>query len=285
MGGRFSAYLALTKAPNPFTAMADVLAGALIAGGHKDIKSLVFLLASSACIYGAGFALSGIRRRNKNGVEMDAPPSGLAPAEIRILTAVLLLSGLGFAYMASLRALAGALVLAAFVIFYNAVAKETAIAGPLGMGACRALNLMLGMTAGAVYPHLFLLPLISLAYGASITVIGRFETGAAAYKRAAAVAGWAAVIMTLVIMSAFDILRSGAYIFLLFFAASTVPAVLGVLRNLSPETGRNTAKALALAFPILNAVYASGANSFMHGLPVALLALPALLLSRRFQLS
>jgi 4-hydroxybenzoate polyprenyltransferase len=152
---RLRALAELVRLPNVFTAMADVLMGYLFT--HDDLSrwgEFALLLAGSCVLYMAGMVLNDYFDRHVDAQERpDRPiPSGrIAPGLARRLGFAMLLAGGALGWTAS--AVAGdwkcavvATALAAMVLAYDCVLKQTPL-GPLAMGCCRALNVLLGMSA------------------------------------------------------------------------------------------------------------------------------------------
>jgi 4-hydroxybenzoate polyprenyltransferase len=172
------AYLELLRPANVVTALADVLAGFAVAGLGNP-WALPWLLLSTACLYAGGVVLNDVFDRRLDAVERpERPlPSGRVPvAHAGILGAVLLGAGVLAASRASREAGAIAAAIAALVLLYDAWGKRQALFGPINMGACRGLNLVLGMaavpgTAAASWP----LGLLSLIYIAGVTALSRGE--------------------------------------------------------------------------------------------------------------
>jgi len=172
------AYLQLTRPANVATALADVLAGYAIAGfGHR--RMLLWLLVSTACLYAGGVVLNDFFDRALDRVERpERPiPSGqVSAAAAGSLGAVLLLAGIAAAFMANPVAGVVGCAIAALVVLYDAWGKHRALFGPVNMGSCRALNLLLGVAAvpaalSAAWP-IALLPLI---YITAVTAVSRGE--------------------------------------------------------------------------------------------------------------
>jgi hypothetical protein len=139
----------LIRAPAALSVPGDVIAGAAAAGtlGRRTAG----LAGASVCLYWAGMAANDWADRELDAVERpERPiPSGRisAPAALGI-AAGLTAAGLAVAARAGgARALAVAVPLAAAVWAYDVRAKNTA-AGPAGMAACRALDVLLGASAG-----------------------------------------------------------------------------------------------------------------------------------------
>lgn len=184
------AWMRLLRLPNHATAVADVLAGYLIASRsiHVDwpAPALWWAILASLGFYGAGMVLNDvvdveIDREERPGRPLPSGRIGLRAA----VTAVNLLFSLGALAACSTAVVARspwpALVggaLTAAVWLYNRHAKFTGL-GPAVMGGCRGLNWLLGMTAaGAAFPsYLWLLPVGMGVYVMGITVYARDEAG------------------------------------------------------------------------------------------------------------
>jgi 4-hydroxybenzoate polyprenyltransferase len=158
---RLAAYLELVRLPNVFTALADVAMGFFVTQGAMDFGALAgsrfagfaLLLASSASLYLAGMALNDAFDVDIDLAERpDRPiPSGrVSISAARRLGLALLACGIIFAAGASVierdhrPAVIGAAIAAA-VFAYDWGLKRTFV-GPLGMGMCRSLNVLLGMS-------------------------------------------------------------------------------------------------------------------------------------------
>ena len=156
-------YLRLMRLPNVFTAMADVAMGFLFVqspwwnwNGWRDGWTLGLLVAASSLLYAAGMTLNDVF-----DVEIDRCrrperpiPSGQVSlgAARRLGWGLLFIGaaiGVGVAYFAGQpRTAAVAVVLAAVIVLYDALLKRTPL-GPVAMGGCRMLNVLLGMSVSA----------------------------------------------------------------------------------------------------------------------------------------
>jgi len=152
-------YAQLMRLPNVFTAFADICMGALAAHILPDKwLAFVLLLLSSGCLYCAGMVWNDFFDIDQDRKERPFRPipSGRVPRErAGRLGAGLLLMGIGLATLAGVSAsdwnwqpLAVALALVVAILLYDAWLKRT-WAGPLGMGSCRFLNVLLGVTVAA----------------------------------------------------------------------------------------------------------------------------------------
>ncbi len=152
----FRALLELLRVPNLFTAAADVAMGVLFVTpllGASDTFALAALVGASCLLYAAGVVLNDVfdvhldaRQRPERPIPSGRMPFGLA----RALGWFLLLGGTTLAWTAA--AVVGqwgpglvALLLGGCIVLYNASLKATLL-GPVVMGACRSLNVLLGMS-------------------------------------------------------------------------------------------------------------------------------------------
>ena len=174
-------YLQLVRLPNVFTAAADSLAGWLIVAGSLERPGAwVPLVLASACTYAGGIALNDVFDVEVDRVERPSRPipSGrIGRGTATILGAALMAAGLLLAILSGTRY--GAIIETAVIVsvlLYDTAGKRSAL-GPEIMGACRGLNLLLGMSAAALLggPVCWL---AALAYGtfvAGVTWISRSE--------------------------------------------------------------------------------------------------------------
>lgn len=184
-GSRVRAWLELVRLPNLFTVPGDPLAGFILASAlAPDLRLVTALpcLVSSLCLYIAGLALNDIVDRREDAIHRPARPlpSGrITPAAALSLAVLSGAAGLAAAALAGTATLAVAVLLAAAVILYNAAAKRSPFFGPLAMGLCRGLSLLLG--AAGVEGLWFSMPVVIAAaclfcYISSVTIIASRET-------------------------------------------------------------------------------------------------------------
>lgn len=196
MNGRTIARL--VRLPNLPTAVADVaLAGLAVtaAAGRAPLAVLLspafwLLGLASAALYTSGMAFNDYFDADEDRRERpERPiPSGEATrGQALTLALALMASGLvlaalaGFAVPPGAKALwlpwpiALAVLLAGAILAYDAVLKQT-ILGPLGMGACRSLNVLMGASfAGAPGPLAFHLASVVGLYVVGLTWFAKSE--------------------------------------------------------------------------------------------------------------
>ncbi len=153
---RLRAWAELLRLPNLFTALADVAMGFLLTHeSHRPAAVVALLAIASACLYLSGMVLNDYFDRDVDAAERPQRPipSGrVSPVFARRLGWGLLVAGVlsGCAagmLAASVRSGLVAVLLAGMVVSYDALLKRTPM-GPLAMGSCRVLNVLLGMSAG-----------------------------------------------------------------------------------------------------------------------------------------
>lgn len=144
----------LFRLPNVFTAMADIFLGFLFT--HETLRpwpEFALLLFASCLIYTSGMVLNDLFDREIDAAERPGRPipSGRVSLSLaRGLGFGMLLAGAATGWGAGmlsgqLRSGLTATALAAAVLAYDWLLKRTPLA-PLAMGACRALNVLLGMS-------------------------------------------------------------------------------------------------------------------------------------------
>jgi 4-hydroxybenzoate polyprenyltransferase len=153
------AYAELVRLPNLFTSMADVVMGFLFTHAvftSHDGLVLGLLVTASSSLYAAGTVLNDVFDFDQDAVERpDRPlPSGrLSGKTAGRLGGGLLGLGVAISWGASAAGgsffpgLVGSL-LAGCVVLYDGLLKRTPL-GPVAMGGCRMLNVLLGMSAAA----------------------------------------------------------------------------------------------------------------------------------------
>ena len=177
-------YLKLARPANLPSAAADIIAGTAISGAFfvlpmTDVLTIDFisLIFSSVLLYAGGVVLNDVFDVDIDRLERpERPiPSNLIPLRNATIYGVgLLLLGIVLAFIVSLTCGIIAFVLALAILSYDAFAKNHPFFGPLNMGLCRGLNLMLGMAILNNFGYSVFM-LIPILYIAAITMISRGE--------------------------------------------------------------------------------------------------------------
>lgn len=159
-GSALRSYMELMRLPNVFTAMADVTMGFLFVqavGWHwapwRDSWTLALLLVTSSLLYIAGVVLNDVfdlETDRQQRPERPLPSGRVSLGAARWIGWKLLVLGVlaGAAiglFTGHLRPGIVAALLATCILLYDAWLKRTPL-GPLAMGACRMLNVLLGIS-------------------------------------------------------------------------------------------------------------------------------------------
>lgn len=169
-------YLRLCRFPTVFTALADVAAGFLLTHAALEPRSeFVLLLAASACLYLSGMVFNDVFDVQQDSAERPTrpiPSGAISRKNATVFAVILMAAGIGFAFSADTRSLIIAGILALCILAYDSFMKRTPL-GPVFMGACRSLNLILGAsTAGIRLAAAFQQPLLWIAACMGIYIAG-----------------------------------------------------------------------------------------------------------------
>jgi len=174
-------FLRLVRVWNLPTAIVDPYTGYLIAapaGGVSPLRLCAAML-TSALVYSAGMAANDLFDIDRDKVlHPDRPlPGGLISKKTaRRFTALLILLGLCGAAWLGHRVLPVCLGLVLLTFTYNGWLKRKGLIGCLNMGACRVLNMWLGIAAaGGAVRRLWPLPATLGIYVTAITLLSLQE--------------------------------------------------------------------------------------------------------------
>lgn len=231
------AYLQLFRLPNVFTAMADIVAGFLFVRGElSPPTSFVLLLIASSLLYIAGMVLNDVfdvEQDTKERPERPIPSGRISRSTAQSLGFGMLLVGLLIAWVVGFLPAGGesaaigwrsgviGTLLAGCIVAYDAVMKRTP-AGPIFMGACRTLNILLGMSVavqnscgGSVWLMRFEVEQLLVAgsvgiYIAGVTWFARTE--AAESNRGQLTGGLVTMVAGLLLLASYPLLFQNGFI-------------------------------------------------------------------------
>ena len=186
------AWLELVRVPNLLTVPGDPIAGFLLAAaaglsgraccpwGPAGVAAGVSVL-----LYMCGLVdndLADLAEDRSERPRRPLPSGRIGDRAARIVCAMLGAAGLCLATINGWASFTVAVVLLAAIVLYNHAVKKIRIAGPLVMGSCRALSLLLGAAAAGWRGELLLLVLVPAVvlwlYVAAVTAIAARETQA-----------------------------------------------------------------------------------------------------------
>jgi 4-hydroxybenzoate polyprenyltransferase len=307
---RFLPYAQLLRLPNVFTAMADICLAAFAVGAlSSQLPAFFLLLLASSCLYCAGMVWNDYFDLEED--KRDRPLRPLPTGKVSLRTAALLGTALLLAGV-SLAALAGtagetfrpaplivAALLAIAILLYDAWLKRTVL-GPVAMGTCRLLNVLLGLSAvagGMAGGGAFLALVVGL-YIVGVTWFARTE--ATLSKQGDLVAAAAVVLLSLLFAlavpsllrpaprgdgSLLAFLRVGLgqflfpYLLVAFAFYLAAPAVRAIDKPV-PQRVQAVVKRAILGLVLFDAILAASLAG-TAGLALALLLIPASALGRR----
>jgi 4-hydroxybenzoate polyprenyltransferase len=284
-------FLRLTRPANVVTAISDILAGAAVAGyvgGIAELPSVLLLIVATIGLYGGGVVFNDVFDAKLDRVERpERPiPSGLiTEKEGAVLGTSLLIVGVASAFRVSTYpsgCIAFAIALAALI--YDKWGKHHPVAGPLNMGLCRGLNLLLGISLVPEvlfqYGYLAVVPII---YIAAITMISRGEVHGGKSKTILLAAFlYLVVIVSILYVSMEHENSTYALGFLVVLAILIYPPLI---RAFHEPVGKNIGKAVkagVLALIVMNASWTAAFGALYLALLIVLLLPVSILLARLF---
>jgi 4-hydroxybenzoate polyprenyltransferase len=282
-------YLRLMRPANLPTAVADILAGAALSGVLANSfpdYNLFFLVFASIFLYAGGVVLNDVFDFEIDKIERPERPisSGLIPKKSAATFGVVLLAkGVFLAFLVNQLSGFVALTLAIAIVLYDAFAKNHEFFGPLNMGLCRALNLILGMSIiGEIFNAWY--AIIPLVYIFAITLISRGEVHGN-NKRHIIWAGilYAIVISTVlifVVTQTSNLWQTIPFLFLFMFLVYR-PLIHAYKQN-SPEHIKKAVIAGVLSMIVLDAALVVGFSDWRYGLVLLLLLPLSVFLSKLF---
>ena len=292
MQARLLAFAQLLRLPNVFTAFADILMAACAVGTIASEPSLVIaLLLASGCLYLFGMVSNDIFDLNSDEETRPfrpLPSKRIGCGTAGFLAIGLMLGGLGIAgaaagFTSTTFAIAAALT--ALIILYDWIFKHFWI-GPIAMGGCRFLNVLLGSLAFAPdsLPYLswHLAGVVGL-YIVGVTWFARTEEGTSRKWHLAGAAAVMAVSAGLAVAVPAQLPEGRTpayypYLLVLFGFAVGLPLVAAIRRP-TPSNVQAAVKRSIFGLVLLDAILAT---AFVGGpgLLIVLLLIPAILLGR-----
>ena len=277
----------LARPANIITAYADIFAGYAASSGANP-AALPFLLLATTGLYGGGVVFNDVFDAQLDATERpERPiPSGIVSfTAAAVFGAVLLGGGIFFAWRWSPLSGIVAAATAAAALLYDRIGKHHALLGPVNMGLCRGLNLLLGVTAGGEIAGVhWLLAAVPLCYIAGITALSRGEVKGGTRTAAILSGGWLMAALVFFFVVAFREGLRGAWC--LPFVIALLFRIFGPFRrafqSLAPEAIRAAVKTGILSLILLNASLAALFAGPWYAVGVLLLYLPATLLAKLF---
>lgn len=174
-------FLILSRPANLPTAVADIWAGAAIAQGLPqvtgEITGLILLSLASIFLYASGVVLNDVFDASLDAIERpERPiPRGMVSRQAAFIYGLFLMSsGILSAFLQGPQSGILALFLSFSILLYNGYAKHLSFFGPLAMGICRGINLLLGMSIVAGFEN-WEYGAVPVIYIFAVTLVSRGE--------------------------------------------------------------------------------------------------------------
>lgn len=300
---RFLPYAQLLRLPNVFTAFADICLGAFATAAlPEQWLSFICLLLASGCLYCSGMVWNDyfdLEQDKRERSFRPLPSQRINLGRAVMLGLVLMAVGVGFAVLADMLrqsaeqlawpgpSLRLAILLVTAIFLYDGWLKRT-WAGPISMGACRFLNVLLGLSVGETATGTWGI-LLAGAVGLYIVGVTWFARTEARTSNQNMLAGAAGVMLAGLVLAlsvpalakdSLTITPSPLFPYLLvafgFFVG--IPVLNAIHRPL-PAKVQAAVKRAVLGLVLLDAILATSLAGFL-GLSVALLLVPSYYLGR-----
>jgi 4-hydroxybenzoate polyprenyltransferase len=281
---------------NIVTSVADVLAGIAISGFaaqsyfSTSYTSVLLLCISTIGLYGGGVVFNDVFDADLDKVERPerAIPKGIVSLkEATALGIILLLTGIISAAIVSGMSGLLALSIACAALVYNKWSKHHTFLGPLNMGLCRGLNLLLGISIlTTAVPQWWFLSVIPVIYIAAITMISRGEVHGGSKKTL-----YFAALLYVVVIASIALLAGKAgmlwwtLVFLLPFAWMIFAALIKAIRVTVPKNIGKAVKAGVIALILMNAAWAAAFGAIGLAFIILLLLPLSLWLAKLFSVT
>jgi 4-hydroxybenzoate polyprenyltransferase len=296
------AWWQILRAANVFTAFSNVIAGfLLVQGTWQPLGPLFLLLLTSALLYEAGMVLNDVcdaKIDAKERSERPIPSSRITKSSAQWVGIALLVAGVVSAILVSVvtdqwQTVQISLALAGTIVGYNVGIKSTRF-GPLAMGGCRFLNVLLGasiagnLTTGITAIWLFAWGIFFHTYG--LTRIARHE--ADSIDNVDLWIGSAAVMLCPLWIAGLPITLDQTQISTLAWIAICLTllsgeAYLAYHLVISPNRAslRTAVGTLIKLFIVIDAAVSALAIGWLAGLAVLSLLVPTWLMARRIPMT
>lgn len=294
----------LIRLPNVFTVIADIGAAfLLVAHGPYPVGNLLLVLVSGTALYWAGMILNDVFDVDRDRQERPTRP--IAAGDVSLPAAnragwLLLVIGVGLAFLCGLLPGTVAVVLAVMIVAYDGPLKSTPLA-PAAMGSCRVLSFLLGASAALAIDAGNQIPnyILGIAFGFGVYIMGvttmaRHE--ATGGRTALLTTGMVVMMVGIAILAFSPQLSAGPLdwhtdvvgTFPWMVGLIGLPVVVRAVRAVTDPTPRNIQTTIRIGILSIIPLAASfaflGAGSFW-GLAVFSLVVPSVILAARFRVT
>ncbi|MDE3249268.1 MAG: UbiA-like protein EboC [Bacteroidota bacterium] len=287
-------YIRLLRPANIVTSVADALAGIAIAGyfskNYVELSGMapvVFAVICSAALYAGGIVFNDVFDASLDAVERPERP--IPSGQVSIGKASLLALGyliVGIIAGFLVNGITGylAVMIAGFVLLYDRFTKHNVILGPITMGLCRGLNLLVGISIVPLALYEWVqLAVIPLIYIFAITLISQGEVHGGGKSKLYTAAILYLLVGMALIRFAWD--KGNVLMAIVFIIGFLFMIARPLLRAMKTPSGPNIGKAVktgVIGIILLDAAWAAASGEWiLAGIIVILLPL-SLWLGARF---
>ena len=286
-------YLALTRPANVITAISDIIAGVAVAGALNlspiSLVPIIYLILATSCLYAGGIVFNDVFDLEIDKIERPERiiPSGkLTKRQAIIFGSSLLIVAIILAFLVSPLSGVTAIAIAFFALLYDKFAKHQLILGPLTMGLCRGLNLLLGMSVLAknALPEFWYIAFLPIVFIAAITLTSQGEVfGNNKLSVSFALVLDIIVASTIVLLAKAGLMNLYFVIpfVVLWFLINLFAKSKAIMQN-EPKNVMNAVKMGVLSLIPLNASYVAGFSDWKFGITVLLLLPVSIFLAKKF---
>lgn len=241
-------------------------------------------------LYAGGVVMNDVFDAGLDAVERpDRPiPAGFVPLTSAFFFGIsLLILGILFAVFTHLVSGIIASLIAIASIIYDRWGKSYNIWGPMNMGICRGLNLILGLSILPLFSSpLAWIGIVPVIYIAAITSISKGEVSGG--NRSTIISAMAFCIFVVITIMTFGFINSQGLptmIFLLLFISFILPHLIKAIKNPSGEYIGKSVKAGVLGIILMDAAWSAAGAGWMAGIATALLLPITLVIARYFEVT
>jgi 4-hydroxybenzoate polyprenyltransferase len=271
------------RPPNIVTSVADVLAGIAISGFFTgwlvdpiNIWWVLMLCVSTAGLYGGGVVFNDFFDADLDRVERpERPiPSGMvARGKAGILGISLLIVGIIAAFQVNNIAGLLAIIITVFALVYDKWGKHQKFLGPLNMGLCRGLNLLLGISIIPVaFDRWWFVGCVPVVYIAGVTMISRGEVHGS--KRTPLYIASLLYALVISFILYFALIKGTVVFVLLFLVFFAWMIYKPLIKAINEPLGGNISMAVkkgVIALIIMDSAWAAAAGALNTALVISLL--------------
>lgn len=279
---------------NIVTSVADVLAGIAISGvlvngnlSTNKILQILLLCISTIGLYGGGVVFNDVFDADLDKVERPERPIPRGDISLKgaiFLGIILLLIGLFAALWVSIVSALIALSIVIAALVYDKWSKHNSIAGPINMGLCRGLNLLLGISIISLSVEAWwFIAIVPVIYIAAITMISRGEVhGGKKSTLYFAAFFYLVVIASILFLSSRKEMIWWCLVFLVPFVWMIFSTLIKAIGMPSPKNIGKAVKSGVIALILMNASWAAAFGAIGLAFIILLLLPISLWLAKLF---